>query len=1188
MTAVSQKKPISAVLLLLVCTILSTCLFAKPVTTEQVRKVTDTFIKAQDIRQQKQVTLSLAEAPVTFVCKWDEGKPIHSVAVHGDCAYVGTEDSLIVLDVSDPCQPEFRKELSLGPGTKYRTIRDIALSGNYAYLGATTAGMYIIDISQPFNPSLVSNWDPPCPPYDHGPYGIAVSGNYVYTAELSYGLRVTDVSDPHLPKQVCSYDPYLDVPHVVISGNYAYLATSRGSTHERGPVEVIDVSDPYLCDNPCGKTLHQGYLYGLAVSGNYLYATNSDLPKSLVIFDISIPCVPKYVGSCSTPGQGAYRVAVSGRYACIADGAKGLSVVDISDPYNPALVYNYDTAGNAGSIAVAGNYIYLTQAGEGGTGLVIFRIEAEGPQVTLKRFEINQCFQGVEMDGVTQAYALIETKPFVTRVTLESSSPANTSVKVKLAVFNSTSGNQIGKTKQKNTTIKYGTPQTVDFLFNDNDTKDMKSGDYRFSLIVEDSGGSKLLEQNLTYQFKSSSTVRMLVVVLLQNGVQIAAWNPNYINFIEQVLPVPKTTTTGVNRLEILPPISLDVSSLNTNSLLSQLVKSHIMYNIIHLFRGADFICAVVPAGTLGGDTVGIRSGHAILIEAHPDSTYILGHEIGHIYDLGEEYIFTLTRDWRTGLWLLDQTFAFDRNPPPLKLVANGPFIISWLRPYPGQICDWSDDADSYSTHDPIHDTSGNLVGWLCDGRYIGQGGYDVQNNVKVSSSTFSMMSAATGFSWISGPEYKSLINNLVPTGKASQQVKPLSFGETRVIVSGIINTAEATSEIDPLIPAPSLEPTPEVNDPNLSLSFISKDGFVLGSFKFAPLESEYIGVQRPFCVIVDLPTGTAVIQVTIAGNVAGELRLTDNSPTVQVLSPNGGEQIVGQLSIAWSASDLDSNELKYTIEFSDDNGSEWNTLAIDHNDDELTVDSNYLPGGNNCLIKVIASDGWNRSEDTSDASFSIATKSPKVTILDPADKSIFLHSANMQGRCSAYDPETGDINDPNKIVWSSNVDGFLGKGNLVGFQLTLGDHLLSATVTDPEGKTATGTVKVSVAAKRSDINRDLSIDIFDFGMLVSNWLLTCSEPNWCEGTDLNFSGKIDFDDFAIFARNWLWKKIVADLDIDDNVALTDYAILANYWMNENCDKAGWCRGADLDQSRKVDILDLAILAEHWLEGTMP
>jgi len=770
-----------------------------------------------------------------------------------------------------------------------------------------------------------------------------------------------------------------------------------------------------------------------------------------------------------------------------------------------------------------GGYIiggWTESFGEGNKDVYLIKL---APELVIKQFEINQCFQ--QTDGTSQRYDLIETKPFVARVTLEKAAGPRATIKVKLTVYDATTEEQIVPTKQQTASIRPQSPKTLEFIFNDNETRNIKAGDYRFSLIVEDNDATTLLDQNLTYQFKSSKTVRMLTIQILLYDWKLGFWNDRYIEFTEQVFPVPKTTVSDVNHIEIVPKWFLR-SGHSRNRLVRDMQVCLQNYNSTNPSRRADFICAVVPDGVLPRNIVGWRLGSAVLIKAGNNSQYILGHETGHIYTLGEEYIDSEPQN-ADGLWVLDKTFRFDGNPPPLKLDPDGPFIIAAGRPYAGRRCDWADDITAYANPSPYFDQQGNIR-WWCTGRYVLEGGYDVAGKRQIATSTFSMMSAATGSAWISGPEYQTLINQLVTDqAKSADAPIPLSAGQDRVLVSGIVDIPAKTAELSPLIFDPNLIPTAEVADPNCRLVFISQLGATLGSFGFGPLESELpeSNLRGPFCVVVDLPQDTARIQLTIDGTITAEVQVTRGIPTVTVLSPNGGEQITDQLVISWSASDPDSNDLSYTVEFSHDNGTEWSALVVEHEVNELIVDPNYLPGGPNCLVKVTASDGWNRAEDISDAPFSITTQPPKITILDPVDGAILLHSESMQGRCTAYDPETGDITEPNAIVWTSDVDGFVGKGNLIGFELSLGDHALSATATDPEGKSATDTVGVRVVANLADFSYDQRVNLLDLAKFADRWCATCSEPNWCEGVDLDHSGVIDFADLAELSENWLWRQ---------------------------------------------------------------
>ena len=56
------------------------------------------------------------------------------------------------------------------------------------------------------------------------------------------------------------------------------------------------------------------------------------------------------------------------------------------------------------------------------------------------------------------------------------------------------------------------------------------------------------------------------------------------------------------------------------------------------------------------------------------------------------------------------------------------------------------------------------------------------------------------------------------------------------------------------------------------------------------------------------------------------------------------------------------------------------------------------------------------------------------------------------------------------------------------------------------------------------------------------------------------------------------------DLNNDGIVNCGDFAIHAFYWMDDTCSEPDWCEGADIDMSGQVDFGDVRIIAEHWLE----
>jgi len=57
------------------------------------------------------------------------------------------------------------------------------------------------------------------------------------------------------------------------------------------------------------------------------------------------------------------------------------------------------------------------------------------------------------------------------------------------------------------------------------------------------------------------------------------------------------------------------------------------------------------------------------------------------------------------------------------------------------------------------------------------------------------------------------------------------------------------------------------------------------------------------------------------------------------------------------------------------------------------------------------------------------------------------------------------------------------------------------------------------------DFNKDTKVDLADFAVLSSHWQETgCSDPNRCEGSDLDADGNVDINDLTLFVDYWLEK----------------------------------------------------------------
>lgn len=103
----------------------------------------------------------------------------------------------------------------------------------------------------------------------------------------------------------------------------------------------------------------------------------------------------------------------------------------------------------------------------------------------------------------------------------------------------------------------------------------------------------------------------------------------------------------------------------------------------------------------------------------------------------------------------------------------------------------------------------------------------------------------------------------------------------------------------------------------------------------------------------------------------------TTPSPVVTVLSPNGGERLVGNQSttITWSASNVTSVRLEYTVD-----GTSWTAIATVPATDGSRAWT--VPNVDSSVAKVRVSDANNAAvSDVSDAAFSIARAAATVFI---------------------------------------------------------------------------------------------------------------------------------------------------------------------------------------------------------------
>ncbi len=321
-------------------------------------------------------------------------------------AYVADGSAgLRVVDISDPIAPvEVSAYDVLGDATR------LHVTGGHAYVVTDDAGLRVVDVSDPTVPLEVGAYDRLGFAQDvhvpstsavlssskgsgHRSTGLdaGVAGGHVYVADQDAGLRVVDIADSTAPVEVGVYETPGDAAGLYVAGNYAYLAAGDAG------LRVADVSDP-TAPVEIGAYDTPGTAEGVYVTSGYAYVADGD--AGLRVVDVSNPATPLEVGAYDTPGY-AVGVYVTDGHAYVAAEWAGLRVVDVSDPAAPVEVGAYNTPGYAADIYVVGAYAYVAAED---AGLRVVDVSEPPHPIEVGAFETPGYVGGIHVAG---AYAYL-------------------------------------------------------------------------------------------------------------------------------------------------------------------------------------------------------------------------------------------------------------------------------------------------------------------------------------------------------------------------------------------------------------------------------------------------------------------------------------------------------------------------------------------------------------------------------------------------------------------------------------------------------------------------------------------------------------------------------------------------------------------------------------------------------------
>lgn len=358
--------------------------------------------------------------------------------------------------------------------------------------------------------------------------------------------------------------------------------------------------------------------------------------------------------------------------------------------------------------------------------------------------------------------------------------------------------------------------------------------------------------------------------------------------------------------------------------------------------------------------------------------------------------------------------------------------------------------------------------------------GFDVSRKLVYGPNSGELMSDCAP-RWISDYTYNAIRAALAAQyGSLHSEATALQAGEPAILVTGEVALNQWGGSFSSIysLPAPGAAALPAAGDYTISLR--DATGTQLAAYSFAPaIPSE--GEIGTFALLLPKPSGTQQMFLLHDGHVLDSRSANGSPPAVTLLSPNGNERLTGSEAMAqWQASDADFDPLLFVLQYSADGGQSWLAVAANLTGTSYPLPLPSLPGGDNSLLRVIASDGLHSSSDVSDAPFSVAKHPPAAAILSPQEGARYVGNQTITLRGSGIDVEDGTLTADAHYQWASDQNGALGNGRSLALnaaQLAEGRHQITLTVSDRDGETATAVVSITVSRTTVPLPADWSIN---------------------------------------------------------------------------------------------------------------
>ena len=244
--------------------------------------------------------------------------------------------------------------------------QDVYVADAYAYVVDDQAGVWVIDVSHPETPRLVTTLGRDESATNVEAVHILEENSIALVADYDIGLLIYDVSNVTNPQLLnVAFDRDIEGTFGIDRGDTIFVFGA--DRHEGFKVNRYEKQEDgkwnwFYYTFFMRIPFSWGDALDVVASEEYAFVANDHI--GLEIIDLALPEGAAHVRTVDTPG-GARAASLLNHHIYLAAYQKGVQIIDVSDPYEASVVGSYEEVDRVVDVYAADGYVYVADRSEG-------------------------------------------------------------------------------------------------------------------------------------------------------------------------------------------------------------------------------------------------------------------------------------------------------------------------------------------------------------------------------------------------------------------------------------------------------------------------------------------------------------------------------------------------------------------------------------------------------------------------------------------------------------------------------------------------------------------------------------------------------------------------------------------------------------------------------------------------------